>query len=280
MRSRGDDMTSPGQSRVRTGTMKTTIHVLSLVLNCCLLVGVIFLGVVVMNVKLSVSQLDENTEAAIGDLSNAFIGLQQPLQPPGGIPEGLEEHGGKGPEKQLTDSNPTSIPWTENLQRLEKTEATVMDQQYKSEKKRATTDVNRPSSSCPRGYQKYRGVCYKPFETRQQFHEAAAACIADGGTLAMPRDAGINAFLISLIDSAKFKFANFWFGLHSQRENGKWDWIDGTPLGTNFSMWAEGQPSDIETGIQRCVLYWGINQNLWNDYGCVGTANFICQIVP
>eukprot|EP00058_Branchiostoma_floridae_P018684 XP_002604173.1 hypothetical protein BRAFLDRAFT_73484 [Branchiostoma floridae] len=209
MRSRGDEMTSPVQSRVRTGTMKTTIHVLSL-----------------------------------------------PLQPPGGIPEGLKERG-KSPEKQMADSNPTRIPWTENLQRLEKTDATVMDQRYISEKKSATTDVNRPSF--PRG---------------------GAACIADGGTLAMPRDAGVNAFLISLIDSAKFKFANFWFGLHSQRENGKWDWIDGTPLGTNFSMWAEGQPSDTETGIQRCVMYWGINQNLWNDYGCVGTANFICQIIP
>ncbi|XP_078617489.1 uncharacterized protein LOC144885441 [Branchiostoma floridae x Branchiostoma japonicum] len=277
-----DSMRNPVQFRVRTGTMKKTIPVLSLVLNCCLLVVVIFLGVVVMNIKLSVSQLEEKTGAAIADQSNAFENLQKTLQMSGDLIEGLEKDG-KAPEKQTNLPILTDIPESENLQRLEKIDTNIKNQQNKPEKAPPTTTTSRPFSFCPNDYQKYREVCYKPFETRKQFHESATACIADGGTLAMPRDAGINAFLISLIDSAKFKFANFWFGLHSQRENGKWEWIDGTPLGTSFSMWGEGQPSNNGTGHQRCVLYmyWRVYKYInWNDYGCTGRRNFICQIIP
>ncbi|XP_066297928.1 uncharacterized protein [Branchiostoma lanceolatum] len=48
------------------------------------------------------------------------------------------------------------------------------------------------------GYAVFRGIFYKVFKTQESFGEASATCHADGGTLAMPRDAQINDFLISL----------------------------------------------------------------------------------
>ncbi|XP_019643173.1 PREDICTED: uncharacterized protein LOC109484362 [Branchiostoma belcheri] len=63
---------------------------------------------------------------------------------------------------------------------------------------------------------------------QKTFSESAETCRADGGTLAMPRDEGINDFLVSLDEIGRR-----WFGLHRQED--KWEWIDGTALGTGYS---------------------------------------------
>eukprot|EP00058_Branchiostoma_floridae_P025268 XP_002610758.1 hypothetical protein BRAFLDRAFT_91544 [Branchiostoma floridae] len=57
--------------------------------------------------------------------------------------------------------------------------------------------------SCPEDYTTWRGICYKAFNTLKNFSDAAAACHEDGGTLAMPRDAETNDFLVSLYKSHK-----------------------------------------------------------------------------
>ncbi|CAH1277277.1 ADGRL2 [Branchiostoma lanceolatum] len=81
------------------------------------------------------------------------------------------------------------------------------------------------------GYTVFRGICYKVFKTKKSFDEASATCRADGGTLAMPRDAQINDFLISLYrKSGNVQPINVWFGLHDRREEGKFEWVDGSPL--------------------------------------------------
>eukprot|EP00058_Branchiostoma_floridae_P020472 XP_002605962.1 hypothetical protein BRAFLDRAFT_92210 [Branchiostoma floridae] len=83
---------------------------------------------------------------------------------------------------------------------------------------------------CPGGHTEWRGICYKLFEIPKTFSQAAATCREDGGTLAMPRDAQTNEFLVSFKPKKVSKFST-WIGLHDQREEGKFEWIDGTPLG-------------------------------------------------
>ncbi|XP_078608424.1 uncharacterized protein LOC144880233 [Branchiostoma floridae x Branchiostoma japonicum] len=86
-------------------------------------------------------------------------------------------------------------------------------------------------ASCPKaGYTVFRGICYKAFNTTKTFSDAAAACGKDGGTLAMPRDAEIDAFLISLYKSVSDRGKFWWFGLHDQREEGSFEWVDGSTL--------------------------------------------------
>jgi len=87
----------------------------------------------------------------------------------------------------------------------------------------------------------FRGICYNAFETHETFRDAAAECGKDGGTLAMPRDAETNDFLVSLFVS-RVK-GNLWFGLHDQREEGSFEWVDGSALGT-YSSWYLGQPDN------------------------------------
>ncbi|KAI8510588.1 Fibrinogen C domain-containing protein 1 [Branchiostoma belcheri] len=128
-------------------------------------------------------------------------------------------------------------------------------------------EIEKTLPPCPEGYIKWRGICYKAFNTRKTFDQAAAACRADRGTPAMPRDAETNAFLISLYKSVREDW-NFWFGLHDWREEGRFEWVDGSALGS-YSSWAPGQPNN-DPGDQDCVLYSTQSslKDKWFDYDC------------
>ncbi|XP_019617436.1 PREDICTED: collectin-10-like, partial [Branchiostoma belcheri] len=133
--------------------------------------------------------------------------------------------------------------------------------------------------SCLKGYTKWRDICYKAFNTLKTFSDAGAACRADGGTLAMPRDADTNAFVISLYNSVHDDRA-FWIGLHDQREEGRFEWVDGSARGP-YSSWGQGRP-DSAGGNEDCVLYSALPslKDKWNDEECDYTFRFICQAAP
>ncbi|XP_066301808.1 alpha-N-acetylgalactosamine-specific lectin-like [Branchiostoma lanceolatum] len=122
-----------------------------------------------------------------------------------------------------------------------------------------------------------RGICYKAYSTKKTFSGAAWTCHGDGGTLAMPRDAETNAFLISLYKSVD-ENAPFWIGLHDQLEEGSFQWVDGSALGT-FTSWAPGEPNNFD-GIEDCAVYVPNLKDKWNDGSCDLMLRFICQAAP
>ncbi|XP_035689819.1 pulmonary surfactant-associated protein D-like [Branchiostoma floridae] len=132
---------------------------------------------------------------------------------------------------------------------------------------------------CPKGYTAWNGICYKAFNTGKTFSDAAAACGEDGGTLAMPRDAETNTFLISLHNAVSEKWG-FWFGLHDRREEGSFEWMDGSALGT-YSSWGPGEPNNGR-GEQHCVGYSAVPhwKDKWVDISCDWQFCYICQTVP
>ncbi|XP_078679567.1 collectin-10-like [Branchiostoma floridae x Branchiostoma belcheri] len=123
----------------------------------------------------------------------------------------------------------------------------------------------------------WHGTCFKAFDTSKTFSGAANACGADGGTLAMPRDAETNTFLASMSKSVSHIWA-FWFGLHDRREEGRFQWMDGSALGS-YRSWAPGQP-DSDDGNEDCVLYSTSQKDKWHDGNCHHRAYFICQAAP
>ncbi|KAI8491401.1 hypothetical protein Bbelb_310340 [Branchiostoma belcheri] len=127
-------------------------------------------------------------------------------------------------------------------------------------------------------YTIWRGICYKAFDTKKTFDQAAAACGEDGGTLAMPRDAETNAFLIFLHNSVRDD-QDFWFGLHDQRKEGRFEWMDGSALGS-YSSWGKGQPDN--RGDEDCVIYSRLPvwKDKWADSDCDRWCYFICQTAP
>ncbi|XP_019624403.1 PREDICTED: CD209 antigen-like [Branchiostoma belcheri] len=139
--------------------------------------------------------------------------------------------------------------------------------------------IEKTLPSCPEGYTIWRGICYKAFDARKSFSEAGATCRADGGTLAMPRDADTNAFLFSLYMSVNVRFA-YWIGLHDQTEEGKFEWVDGSALGP-YNSWGQGEPEKYGAD-EDCVAYSRKNyrRDKWIDAPCHYQHNFVCQAVP
>ncbi|XP_019644914.1 PREDICTED: collectin-10-like [Branchiostoma belcheri] len=130
-------------------------------------------------------------------------------------------------------------------------------------------------SSSRAGYKKWRKICFKAYNNRATFTEAAATCRQDGGTLAMPRDAETNAYLTS-VHKAMAVYSGFWIGLSDQNEEGVFEWVDGTALG-EYSSWVPGEPN--EYGEHKdCVLHMG--RGTWNDEPCRIPARFICEVIP
>eukprot|EP00058_Branchiostoma_floridae_P015261 XP_002600749.1 hypothetical protein BRAFLDRAFT_83492 [Branchiostoma floridae] len=136
------------------------------------------------------------------------------------------------------------------------------------------------------GYTMWNETCYMVFNTRKTVSDAAATCHEDGGTLAMPRDAETDAFLISLVKQFVWSvldrgYWGFWFGLHDRREEGSFEWVDGSALGA-YNNWGRGQP-DNRGGKEDCVFYETI-ENItgtdWTDYRCSAQLRFICQAAP
>ncbi|KAI8494570.1 hypothetical protein Bbelb_277960 [Branchiostoma belcheri] len=87
-------------------------------------------------------------------------------------------------------------------------------------------------------YTRCRETCYKVFNTRKNFIDANTTCHKDGGSLTMPRDAETNSFLGSLVRSD----CTYWIGLNDLREEGSFEWVDGSALG-KYNSWRPGEPN-------------------------------------
>ncbi|KAI8508131.1 hypothetical protein Bbelb_143710 [Branchiostoma belcheri] len=128
---------------------------------------------------------------------------------------------------------------------------------------------------CPKGYKKSRDTCYKAYDTFSSFGGASEICRRDGGTLAMPQNPWIDAFLISLY-RATGSTGSFWFGLFDRRKKAVFEWVDGTPL-RGYTSWSWREPS-VVYDKQNCVKYRRENDK-WYDGRCnYFMANFICQV--
>ncbi|KAI8482703.1 hypothetical protein Bbelb_395830 [Branchiostoma belcheri] len=144
-------------------------------------------------------------------------------------------------QKQATDLANVSDWMDRAISKIDDVAASVAQLKHLVlEKERKTLEhLKKLEATCPLGYKKYREVCYKAIDAEKTFSESDKTCRFDGGTLAMPRDAGINAFLVSLKNKMD-ETDGFWFGLNEKRYEGEWEWIDGTPLGTGYNFLREG----------------------------------------
>ncbi|KAI8516524.1 hypothetical protein Bbelb_051050 [Branchiostoma belcheri] len=123
--------------------------------------------------------------------------------------------------------------------------------------------------------------CYRAYGILNTYDEAVASCLADGGSLAMPRDNTINNFLVALKNNVSTR-CEFRFGLH--RRNETWNYVDGGEL-TGYVNWAENEPNNVG-GIEHCAEYRPAtyheehNRNKWNDRTCSTDRCFLCEAEP
>ena len=104
--------------------------------------------------------------------------------------------------------------------------------------------------------------------------EARAACIADGGSLAVLKTAEENGALRDAM-AARFAAARMWIGLTDGGEEGNWSWTSGAPL--EYAAWQPGEPNDFN-GEDCAELHADVWQ--WNDLDCAVPLPSVCESPP
>jgi|GEM_PF-1184593 len=113
--------------------------------------------------------------------------------------------------------------------------------------------------------------------------DANLAATAAGGYLATPLNAGENAFIFALVDSASFftgvsvngDIVGPWLGIYSDASSvGSFNYVTGGALGS-YAPWGPGQPDAFGGGAQGVTYYAGINRgSTWGDQPQAGLAGF------
>ena len=124
---------------------------------------------------------------------------------------------------------------------------------------------------CPDGWLNYGSSCYyvKDTATRKQ-SDARQHCQNLGGDLAIIKSENQNDFIFSLIQSQNtFTKWGAWIGIQRRKADGKFSWIDNTPVDGSYSIWAGGEPNNAG-GSENCVQMYGNSplEKEWNDLFC------------
>jgi hypothetical protein len=126
---------------------------------------------------------------------------------------------------------------------------------------------------------------YKVYSQNRSWKEAKDLCESFGGRLAVITSEEQNRWVTGLMNAVGL--AEAWIGATDEVEEGKWVWVDGTPM--VYSNWDVGQPNN-KGNVEHYLLIWvGRNgqykdNGKWADQPDVSTQHkpgFVCEwIVP
>lgn len=127
--------------------------------------------------------------------------------------------------------------------------------------------------TCERGWENYRGSCYKAVQLADRVNWAGArdACATAplSGALASIIDADENKFIMSLYPSGYSNYA--WIGMQDPTE-GTFTWVDNTPV--QYTNWQPGEPNNANN--EDCVVM--LPGGHWNDAQCTNAYTvFFCK---
>uniref|UniRef100_A0A668S685 C-type lectin domain-containing protein n=1 Tax=Oreochromis aureus TaxID=47969 RepID=A0A668S685_OREAU len=89
-----------------------------------------------------------------------------------------------------------------------------------------------PCSKCEEGWEQHGGKCYYFSTNKSSWNESRDDCRAKGGDLVK-----IDSMMTAHEDK-------FWIGLTDSAEQGRWLWVDGSPLNKSLSYWNDNEPDN------------------------------------
>ena len=118
------------------------------------------------------------------------------------------------------------------------------------------------------------GVAFALCELPMAWRDAAAFCMARGGSLARIDSAEQSQALYREAKRLDGK-SRWWIGLSDRTAEGRFEWIDGAPL--TFAAWAKGEPNN-DTCNQDCAALKRRGDGAWHDTHCGQAQPFICRM--
>ncbi|XP_076011560.1 tetranectin-like protein isoform X1 [Genypterus blacodes] len=129
---------------------------------------------------------------------------------------------------------------------------------------------------CLRGIKANR-KCYLTIEEPKHYHEANEDCIAQGGTLATPRDLMENNELRDYAKRSAPASKDFWIGVADIVKEGQYVDVNSMPI--SFFNWDRSKKQPTGTKRESCVVLSVVAQGKWSDEVCRSLKKYICEYV-
>jgi serine/threonine protein kinase len=123
----------------------------------------------------------------------------------------------------------------------------------------------------------FQGKFYRLFPEKMSWHDARSRCQELGGHLAVVTNDEQNRFLTSLARERGIEMA--WLGATDERVEGRWVWVDGTPM--RYNSWdVELKQPNNKQGLEHYLVLLVSRRGLWSDQPNQPdqhSPGFICQ---
>ncbi|CAG5856083.1 unnamed protein product, partial [Menidia menidia] len=129
---------------------------------------------------------------------------------------------------------------------------------------------------CLRGIKAHR-KCYLTIEEPKHYHEANEDCIAQGGTLATPRDVMENNELRDYAKRSASGSRDFWIGVADIVKEGQY--VDVNSLPVTYLNWDRSKKQPTGTKRESCVALSVAAHGKWYDEVCRSLKKYICEYV-
>jgi hypothetical protein len=134
-----------------------------------------------------------------------------------------------------------------------------------------------PNSRRPADAREFQGKYYKLFPQQVSWHEASLRCQQMGGVLAVVTNEAQSRFLTRVVSENGLDAA--WLGATDEQIEGRWVWVDGTPM--RYSNWDPvGRQPNNKQGLEHYLVLWVSHDGKWCDQPTNSielSPGFICQ---
>ncbi|XP_039876046.1 C-type lectin domain family 7 member A-like isoform X3 [Simochromis diagramma] len=134
--------------------------------------------------------------------------------------------------------------------------------------------TNDPCYECEDGWKQHGENCYF-FSTRISSWDASrTVCRTQGGDLVKIDSSEEQNFLRTTIQQIR---RYFWIGLTDSAEEGRWLWVDGSPLNERLTFWFFHEPDDWteeDSDGEDCAR---MGPMYWFDKSCKAHGRSICE---
>lgn len=122
---------------------------------------------------------------------------------------------------------------------------------------------------CPWEWESFHGKCYFFSKSQRNWNDSVTACQEVEAQLVIIDNDEEKSFLQQM---SKKKGCT-WMGLSDIKQEGKWVWMDGSPLRLSFmKYWNKGEPNN--DGGEDCAEF---RDDGWNDALCTVENYWICK---
>ncbi|XP_067905967.1 tetranectin-like protein [Heterodontus francisci] len=119
--------------------------------------------------------------------------------------------------------------------------------------------------------------CYLASKSAKSYHTANEDCIAQGGTLSIPRSSDEGNSLRSYAKRSLSGARDFWIGVNDMTTEGKFVDVNGLPI--TYFNWDRNEPRGGTR--ENCAVASTGGQGKWSDTVCRTEKSYICEyLIP